>query len=138
MIYLDNMVKSGAIVFWASTHVRDELDGIPAKYRQSHLDVYESVYHIAAHPTTNWIDDNPHSNTYQQATAHPMYSAIRRILPQEIDARLIFQTYANGVRDFLTLDERTIIRYRKELQSEVGINTWTPSGFVENIVARSN
>jgi hypothetical protein len=132
MTQIEQLVESGQVTVWASTHVRDELEGIPQKFRQPHLDVYNSIKRIAAHPTTNWIDDDPSSVTFQQETVHPVFVTIRSIIPHEMDARLLFQAYANHVVDFITLDKRSILRFRDELDAKVGIRTWSLSGFVDD------
>ncbi len=137
MTQIEQLVESGQVTVWASTHVRDELEGIPQQFRQPHLDVYNSLKWIAAHPTTNWIDDDPSSVTFQQETVHPVFVTIRGIIPHEMDTRLLFQACANNVADFITLDERSILRFRDELDAKVGIRTWTLSGFVDGHVQRS-
>jgi hypothetical protein len=137
MTQIEQLVESGQVTVWASTHVKDELEGIPQQFKQPHLDVYNSFKRIAAHPTTNWIDDDPSSVTFQQETVHPVFKTIQNIIPHEMDVRLLFQACVNNVTDFITLDEWSILRFRDELDAMVGIRTWTLSGFVDNHVERS-
>jgi predicted nucleic acid-binding protein len=135
MIQITKLVESNNVTLCASTHVRDELNKIPLPHRGPHLDVYNSLRRIADYPSTDWIDDDPSSLTFNKPTVHPNFSKIRDIVPGDKDARLLFAAHANKARDFLTLDERTILRFRKQLKDEVGINTWTPSEFIQTIIS---
>lgn len=135
MIQITELVESNNVTLCASTHVRDELNKIPIPHRMPHLDVYNSLCRIADHPSTDWIDDDPSSPTFKKPTVHPDFSKIRDIVPGDKDARLLFAAHANEARDFLTLDERTILRFRNQLKEEVGINTWTPSEFIQIIIS---
>ena len=46
----------------------------------------------------------------------PLFKSLKAILPDEDDARHVFQAAKNGVQYFLTVDERTILRHRQAVE----------------------
>ena len=126
------LVQSSALTLWTSTVMKEELLKIPEAYRQKHIDAYNSLRIVAAHPTTGWIDDDPGSPTFNQPTKHPIYARLEQAVPDRDDARHLFQAYVNKIDDFITLDQRTILNRRSEVKSVVPVDPWSPEQFMSN------
>ena len=102
------MVQRSELTIWASTVAREEIDKIPAEYRQAHVREYEALKTIRASNAT-WIDTDPNSTGFGTVVEHSDYQTIRGILKDENDARLVFQGKAGGVSDFVTVDYKSIL-----------------------------
>ncbi len=55
------------------------------------------------------------------------------ILPDELDARHIFQAAKNGLDYFITRDEETILKYAAEIESAVGILAFLPTELLSRL-----
>jgi hypothetical protein len=50
-----------------------------------------------------------------------------------MDARHLTHATMHGVRDFVTTDERTILKYRDKIRAAVGIEVWSPKDYLSNL-----
>ena len=132
---MGELVRASALTLWTSTVMLEEMNQIPEPYRGPHLEAYNGLKVVTGHPTTNWIDDDPSSPTYGKEAVHPTFQSLRSILPDRNDARHIFQASMNGVRDFVTLDNHTILSRRSQIHEATGIHVWSPSGFVSDVIS---
>ena len=135
---LGELVQSSAVTLWTSTVMLEEIHQIPEPYRGPHLDAYNGLRTVAGHPTTAWLDDGSTSSSPGQAAVHPMYDKLRKLLPDENDARHLFQAKMNGVPDFITVDKRTILSRGTEISRTVGIKVWSPAQYVRAIESGSS
>jgi hypothetical protein len=55
-----------------------------------------------------------------------------------VDApELIFQAKAHGVTDFITVDEKTILRRAAETRARAGVNMYSPAQYVARVLGPS-
>ncbi len=122
------MVQRSELTIWASTVAREEIDKIPAEYRQAHVREYEALKTIRTSNAT-WIDTDPNSTGFGTVVEHSDYQTICGILKDENDARLVFQGKAGGVTDFVTVDYKSILNKTDELE-QLGIRAVSPEQYI--------
>jgi hypothetical protein len=64
---------------------------------------------------------------------HPDFGRLRRMLPDENDARHLFQAISNGVEYFVTNDKATILRHSEEIEAAFPIRVLLPSQLVSEL-----
>jgi predicted nucleic acid-binding protein len=106
---------AGDLSFLASTVSLEEIRAIPLAYRSSHLREYESMANIRE------LDPTPSDNRENLA--------LRKLLRDENDARLLTQCQRAGVSVFLTLDERTILNKASEVEAACGVKAQSPTQY---------
>ena len=115
VVQMARLVAQSNLTMWASTVAREELDKIPPRYRQEHIDQYNALKTIRASHAT-WVDTNRASTGLGTVVEHPDYKRLRGLLRDENDARLLFQAKAGGVTDFVTVDYKSILNKSSEPQ----------------------
>jgi hypothetical protein len=110
--------KAGQLILCTSAVASEELGGIPATARAPHEDIYPLLDDV---PTVD--EQFPMPKAYGAgaygADAYGMgpivedsdLGVLRSILPDENDARHVFQAAKNGIDYFVTCDERTIVKH---------------------------
>ena len=137
VVQIGQLVQSSDVTVWTSTVMKEELDRIPEPYRGRHLSAYQGIKTVTGHPTTNWIDDDPASPTFNLPTVHPTFAKVESLVPDRDDARHLFQASMNGVEDFVTIDQRTILSRAEPIKQKAGIRVWSPASYVRQLVAHS-
>jgi hypothetical protein len=56
---------------------------------------------------------------------------LQRLLPDRLDARHVFAVWRHGLEYFVTTDDKTILRYRLELERQFNVKAVRPSELVE-------
>jgi len=136
-VMIAEAVSRSDLTLWTSTIMKSEMNRIPQPYREAHLDQYNALRTVTAAPTTNWIDDRPGSTSFGESILHPTFKLLAEILPDRTDAELVFQAKAHNVADFITVDRRTILSHAPELRAKIGLNAWSPSDYVSQVLRRS-
>ncbi len=116
------LADSSACTLAASTVVREELERIPPEFQREHLAQYELLAHLRGSAVT-WMDEG-------SVVTNSVYAKLRTILPDEPDARHLFQASENAVEQFVTADYKTILRYASEIERVAGVHARSPSQFV--------
>jgi predicted nucleic acid-binding protein len=101
----------------ASTVSLEEINEIPLTYRSSHLDAYNALVNVREIEPTASTDNRENV-------------ALRRLLRDENDARLITHCQKTGVAVFLTLDKRTILKNASEIEALSGVKVLSPSQYL--------
>ncbi len=127
-IDMTKMVQRSELTIWASTVAREEIDRVPAEYRQAHIDEYEALRIVRASNTT-WVDTDPESTGFGDVVENPHYRSLRDILRDENDARLMFQAKMAGL-DFVTIDYKSILNRASEVETKVGVSAVSPSEYM--------
>lgn len=133
---LEGLIAAGRFTAYTSTVVYEELRKIPDRFQGQHVAAYDSLRRIVGHPTTSFLDDRATSATFGQTITHPIFASLRNILPDENDARHLFQAHMNGLTDFITVDQRTILSKAPEICKAIGVRVWTPSDYVRSLSSR--
>jgi hypothetical protein len=137
LVTISGLVQTSELTLCTATVMKEEMERIPEPYRGPHLEAYEALRTVTGFPTTTWIDEDPKSPTFNEPTMHPQFEALLQIVPDTNDARHLFQAHMNGVPDFITIDEKTILSHATEIRAAVGVTVWSPSDFVSNVTSRS-
>lgn len=124
------LFENGSINLITSEITRIELDKIPEKYKRPHLELYQIFQNV------------PLAKTYK--TTHmsllgvggtsidPLYLGLQKILPDENDILHLFQASKNGAKIFITVDIRTILKFKAEIKNLCGLLVMTPYYFQHN------
>ena len=124
-----NMSQSKELLLCTSTVAKEEIKRLPIKYQTTHIEMYNTLQ-ILKGSVTVWIDDDPKSTGYGNSVDDPDYLMLHKILPDENDARHLFQAKKAGVHNFITVDSRTILSSAEELENQCCLNVVSPSEFI--------
>jgi len=131
----------GEIALYTSHVTKEEIAKTPAEHRQPLDDLYEMYENVPAMEEELRM---PHrlGSLRSGFTSGPIVQdeALGRllsILPDELDARHIFQAAKNGLDYFITRDEETILKHAAEIRSAVGIQTLLPTELLQRLAAPS-
>lgn len=120
---LVNRIDSSDLTAFTSTEAKGEIEQIPEEYRDPHMQEYEKLSVLSN--SSRWIsEDQPFTEDGKKK-----YDSLTEFLPDEVDARHIAHAAQNDVRDFVTTDEKTIIRYRDRIQDASEVSVWLPSEY---------
>ncbi|MBW1682874.1 MAG: hypothetical protein JRJ83_15870 [Deltaproteobacteria bacterium] len=132
--------KHGRVLLVTSPVAKEEIDRIPEEYRTKHEVIY------------NLLSDVPLARPFQIYSRglmgmgmgmhtgagikrlHPMLGKLTTLLPDEDDARHLYQAARNGVQYFLTADAHTILSYRERIGDICNVKAVTPMEFLEVLV----
>jgi predicted nucleic acid-binding protein len=123
--------KAGAIELCTSAVTAEELARLPDSARARHEDIYALLEDVPATAERSGSTmllmgvGGPHED--------PRLTELKRIVPDESDARHLFQAVSNGISYFVTADQRTIGRHARELEKRLGIKVRLPSDLIAEI-----
>jgi hypothetical protein len=126
------MMKRSDVTLAGSTVMRDELNRIPAQYRSSHLAVADTLRTLKTSSGVTWFNPNTGS-----VVTSPAYAALRSMLPDEPDARMIAIGEEHRQRFFMTADRNSILTYRERIASICSIKPRRPTEVLAELIQRS-
>jgi hypothetical protein len=143
LIELLRLREQGAIALCTSHITAEELSKIPAEVRGGHDDIYMRFDDVPAiderFRMPMVIRGGPGTRIIgPPVVADAALYQLRSILPDETDARHVFQAARNGVDYFVTCDDRTIVRHVAAVQEAVGIVVCLPSQLVAELTAATS
>ncbi len=108
------MNKEGKVQLVTSNLSLDEINKIPDNYRKTHEFFYYLLKEI---PLSNV---SPLQGLIGQgiipfAREDPVFTKLKEILPDETDQHHLYQAIRNSCDYFMTLDKKTILKYRNRL-----------------------
>lgn len=130
--------KCGDLTLVTSDLTRRELANIPSEYRQKH----EVIYNLLA--------DVPIAKAFRRDPGLMLMGVgggvrlvkemaqLTTLLKDENDAAHIYQSYKNEINHFLTVDSRTIISQKKEIENICGVLVMLPSEYVANFIVATD
>jgi hypothetical protein len=116
-----------------SSVMKDEIAKIPEQYRTPHRALYTLLAKIPIAATHRTDSGMMLLEVGRGRPADRLFKGLRSILPDEADARHVFQAVKNGVNYFLTVDKKTILRHRAAVENYCGIKVFSPKEMVEVI-----
>jgi hypothetical protein len=125
---------NGSVALSASTQVLKEIQGLPPQYQGPHLQVWNGLRKLPA-SRVSWIDE---SSTSKSVSTDPLYSKLEPLLPDTSDRLHVFYAAKQRVRYFATVDQRTILSKKVQLESLVSMRFGTPVDVVGYIGLRSS
>jgi predicted nucleic acid-binding protein len=142
LFQLVDLMHAGRVALVTSTVAKEEIERVPAEHRAPHQGTYALLKKIPV------VDEQRLFPRRVQAF-RPGRSQIigpsviededlgrlRAILPDENDARHLFQASKNGASYFVTADRRTILSRAREIESAFPIRVMTPTQLVAELAA---
>ncbi len=138
---LERRRAKGEIALYTSHVTKEEIAKTPAEHRQPLDDLYEMYENVP--PIEEEFRMPPRLGSLRSGlTSGPIVQGealgrLLSILPNELDARHIFQAAKNGLDYFITRDEETILKYAAEITSAVGIAALLPTELLRRLGAPS-
>jgi hypothetical protein len=122
--------KEGRVALVTSHITRLEIERMPGPARGLHEDVYALLADVPA-ATENF---GHHMLLLGVGGGDaPEYAQLKKLLPDEDDARHLFQAIKNEVDYFVTADVRTIVSRAQAVELEFDIKVRTPSQVVAEL-----
>lgn len=116
----------GGVCLVSSTEVLTEIQQLPTRYQGPHRAVYNQLLQLPASNVT-WVDP---ALATPSITTDPDFEKLRRILPQEMDVRNVFQAVKARVPYYATVDQKTVLSRRPQLESNFSTKFGTPNTVV--------
>ena len=129
-------VRRGDLELITSAVAGAELDQIPAMYRAPHIAVYE-LFASATRIKPGGVTRLGLTGTSSVNPKHQLWLRIRDTLPDQADAEHAFVACSNGATILLTLDQRTILSKRKQLEAVSGLRAMRPFELVAELGRRA-
>jgi len=126
------MMERSDVTLAATTVMRDELYKIPARWRGPHDAIANTLHTLMTSSGVTWLD--PNTGTVVQS---PVYASLRRILPDEPDARMIAIGVEHSQDYFMTDDRKSILNRRAQVESVCSIKLRRPTEILGEILSRS-
>jgi hypothetical protein len=125
---------TGAVALSASTQVLKEIQALPTQYQGPHLEVWNGLRKLPASRVT-WVDE---SSTASAVRTDPLYAKLEPLLPDPSDRLHVFYAAKQSVQYFATVDQRTILSKRTQLESILPMRFGTPAQVVSYIGLRAS
>jgi len=107
-----------------------EIQKIPEQHRAKHDELYKRLLKVSAVVTLTQL--NPMGTPRVSRDVFTV-AALERLLPDRSDARHVYAAWRSGLEYFVTMDEKTILRYRDDLKSDFRITALLPSELVQRL-----
>jgi len=127
-----DLFRSRCITLVRSSHVEDEIAAIPDAYRAPHealLSTFISVPSVEVGGLTRLTG----MGTSGASPRRMLWNRLARILRDEGDRWHVFTAAQNRMRYLVTVDQRTILNHRLEIQAASGVLPLLPSAFIKSI-----
>ena len=138
---LERRHATGEIALYTSHVIKEEIAKTPAEHRQPLEDLYEMYENVPAMDEEfrmpRRLGSVPSGFTSGPIVQDEALGRLMSILPNELDARHIFQAAKNGLDYFITRDKETILNYEAEIRSAVAIPALLPTELLERLDAPS-
>jgi hypothetical protein len=123
--------KQGNVSLVTSRIAKEEIEKIPVTYRFKHEIVYNLLSDVPVAKAFRTDPRLPLMGIGGGVRQHPMLAKLRTLLPDDADARHLYQAARNSVQYFLTTDARTILSYREQIENICNVKAVNPHEFVE-------
>jgi len=137
---LERRRGAGEIALYTSHVTKEEIAKTPVEHRQPLKDLYEMYENVPAMEEEfrmpRRLGSLRSGSTSGPIVQDEALGRLLSLLPDELDARHIFQAAKNGLDYFITRDEETILKYAAEIRSAVGIPALLPTELLQTIGAR--
>ena len=123
------MYAANKIELFTSEHVEEELNKIPAQFRQAHLDIF-SMFNAVPKPRVGGLTRMGVCGGIAANPKRIKMNALLSLLPDRDDAWHLFIASSNRISCFITSDVKTIIKHKIEIQNICGVEAMLPSEFL--------
>lgn len=132
MIELLRRYEVGSVDFVTSAVALSELEQIPSEHQTPHLAVYHLLRKVKVLPEPSLTRLGPWGGPMANPERR-IWSRIQAILPDENDAKHVFQAAKHSVDYFVTVDQSTILRHKSALAAQAGVCTVKPSELLASL-----
>ena len=122
--------KDGLIHITTSEVTIAEIKKIPIQFQTQHNIIYNLISNVPTAQKYNTNSGLTLMGCGGGSTKDVLYVALENILPDKEDAEHIFQAIKNNATHFLTTDEKTIIKFKKDIENLAKISIMTPSQLI--------
>jgi hypothetical protein len=138
---LERRRTAGEIALYTSHVTKEEITKTPAEHRQPLDDLYDMYENVPAMEEgfrmPRGLGSLRSGFTSGPIVQDEALGRLLSLLPDEMDARHIFQAAKNGLDYFITRDEETILKYEAEIRSAVGIQALLPTELLRRLASPS-
>jgi hypothetical protein len=123
--------KQGNVSLVTSRVAQEEIERIPEDYRSKHEIIYNLLSDV---PVAKAFRTDPGLSLMGVGLGvrlHPMLAKLNTLLPDEADARHLYQAARNSVQYFLTTDARTILAHSEQIEDICQVKAVSPQEFVK-------
>jgi hypothetical protein len=113
--------KNGIVSIVTFKIAKDEIEKIPEEYRYKHQAIYLLIADVPVCRTVTIHGRGLMGMGMGMGTGagtivpDPLYKALKKLLPDEQDAKHVYQASKNNIQYFLTTDEQTILLYSDKI-----------------------
>lgn len=125
--------KQGKLRLLTSEVTYEEIAKVPAQFRAKHEVIYLLLTDVPTVETYRTNYGLPLRGVGGGRREDPLFTSLKDILPDEEDARHLFQAAKNGVGYFLTADRRTILSRRNQIRSACNMIAALPTEMLQII-----
>ena len=126
--------KLGHVELVTSELTRTEIAAVPEEYRAKHSIIYALLTDVPLVATTYKIPPFKPAPMFRRP--HPLYLALRQLLPDETDADHVYQAAQNGVAHLIAVDKRTMLTYAKEVLDLSHVTLSSPVDFAKSVLGK--
>jgi len=123
--------KEGIIQFTTSSLSEEEISQIPEQHRPSHSIVYDLLREIKLSNYSYSDSGLMMMGMGGGAREDAVFTELKTLLPDEPDAKHVFQAIKGSANVFLTVDSKTILKHKDILEKTYPIKMLLPSELLE-------
>ena len=132
VVTIVGMMQRSEVTLAGSTVLRDELNKIPAQHRGPHDAVANTLRTLKTNSSVTWLDPN-----IGVTVGSMPYAGLRKVLPDEPDARMIAIGEEHRQEFFMTDDRRSVLSHREQIASVCSIKPRRPTEILAELTRRS-
>ena len=132
MIELLHRYEVGSVDFVTSAVALSELEQIPSEHQAPHITVYRLLRKVTVLTEPSLTRMSPLYLPMANPD-HLTWSQIQAILPDDNDAKHVFQAVQHRVDYFVTVDKSTILKHKSALAAQAGIRAVKPSELLASL-----
>ena len=123
--------KAGEVHLVTSPVVQDEISRVSNETRSKHMIIYNLLNDVPR-AKFHYTDGGLMTMGYGGGKREDkLLTELKNLLPDEPDAKHLFQSAKNKVRYFITTDQKTILKHREKIQDLCDVTVLTPSEFLK-------
>jgi hypothetical protein len=129
--------NNGAINLVTSGVTKEEINRIPAEYREPHAAIYSLLLNVPSAPT-HVTRSRLFDGSVLSAVLHedPLFNQLRNLLPDAGDAEHVFQAAKSKVDYLITVDRQSFLRHAVAVEQLCGVRLAKPVAFEEAVLAK--
>ena len=137
--HLLELYEQGLVRLFGSRLILEEIARAPEEHREGKEAIYRRLLAVQPMPEAEISGVFSARRPFVvPIVPHRDLEGLRRLLPDNEDARHIHQTALNEIPYFVTTDERTVLRLASAIHETCGVTVLRPSAFLEILERRTS